>query len=79
LAMPGLTGSVSPVDLLGDVAFEGVCADDACDSASFSSFRFVTGGELVAPVVATPEPSTLLLVGMGLLCLVVATKRLALP
>jgi hypothetical protein len=78
LAMPGLTGSVSPVDLLGGVAFEGVCADDACDFASFSTFRLVTEGQLVAPVVTTPEPSTLLLVGMGLLCLVVATKRLAL-
>ena len=80
LVMPGLTGSVNPVpvDLLGGVAFEGVCGDDACDFPADSPFRSMTGGQLVAPI-TTPEPSTFLLVGMGLLCLVVATKRLALP
>jgi hypothetical protein len=78
LAMPGLTDG-SPVGLLAGVAFEGVCGDDACDVAADSPFRYVTGGQLVAPVVSTPEPSTLLLLGMGLLGLVVATKRLALP
>jgi hypothetical protein len=76
LANPGLTGSLNPVDLLGGVAFEGVCGDDACDVPADSPFRFVAGGQLA---VTTPEPSTFLLVGMGLLCLVVATKRLALP
>lgn len=81
LVMPGLTGSLNPVpvDLLGGVAFEGLCGDDACDVAANSPFRSITAGQLVAPVVTTPEPSTFLLVGMGLLCLVVATKRLALP
>ena len=79
LVMPGIkAASFSPVDLLAGVAFEGVCGDDACDVAADSPFRFVAGGQLVAPSVATPEPSTFLLVGMGLLCLVVATKRLAL-
>jgi hypothetical protein len=77
LSMPGLvTGTVSPVLL--STAFEGVCLDDACTSAADSPFRFVTAGQLVAPV-TTPEPSTLLLMGAGLLFLVVATKRLALP
>jgi hypothetical protein len=80
LVSPGLTGAVNPVpvDLLDDVAFEGVCGDDACDAAADSPFRSMTAGQLVAPV-ATPEPSTLLLMGAGLLFLVVATKRLALP
>ena len=79
LAMPGLTGSLNPVDLLAGVAFEGFCGDDACDVAANSPFRSVTGGQLVGPTVTTPEPSTFLLVGVGLLCLVVTTKRLALP
>jgi hypothetical protein len=79
LAMPGLTGSVNPVDIEAGVAFEGFCGDAACDFAADSPFRSITGGQLVAPVVTTPEPSTFLLVGMGLLCLVIATKRLVLP
>ena len=78
LAMPGLTGSISPVDIGAGLAFEGVCGDAACIGAADSPFRFVTGGQLVAPV-ATPEPSTFLLMGTGLLFLVVAAKRLALP
>ncbi len=78
LPMPGLTNSGGTVGILANLAFEGVCGDDACDVPADSPFRYVTGGQLVAPVVATPEPSTLLLLGMGLLGLVVATKRLAL-
>lgn len=76
LSMPGLvTGAVSPVLL--STAFEGVCFDDACTSAADSPFRDITAGQLVAPV-ATPEPSTFLLMGTALLFLVVAAKRLAL-
>ena len=79
--LPGaglIPGSISPVQLMTGVAFEGVCADAACIDAADSPFRFVTGGQLVAPV-ATPEPSTFLLMGTGLLFLVVVAKRLALP
>ena len=76
LAMPGLTGSFSPVGLqTGGAAFEGFC-NAACDDF-VGPFRDVIGGQLVAPV-ATPEPSTFLLMGTGLLFLVVAAKRLAL-
>jgi hypothetical protein len=79
LAGAGLIpGSISPVQLMGGVAFEGVCADALCINAADSPFRFVTVGQLITPV-ATPEPSTFLLMGTGLLVLVVAAKRLALP
>jgi hypothetical protein len=34
----------------------------------------VTAGELVSPVVTTPEPPAFLLVGIGLVCLLGAAK-----
>jgi len=49
-------------------SIEALCGDPGC-SDSAASFRIVTGGEVVGTAVATPEPSTFSLVGMGLVAL----------
>ena len=50
-----------PVD-----SIEALCTSSDC--STFSS-RSITGGEVVGTAVATPEPSTFSLVGMGLVAL----------
>jgi PEP-CTERM motif len=47
-------------------SIEALCANSDC--STFSS-RSVTGGEVVGTAVATPEPATFSLVGMGLVAL----------
>jgi hypothetical protein len=73
LPMPGLTNSGGFVSLM-DIGSEGLCADAECDTPADSPIRMITGGELVSPVVATPEPSAFVLLGMGLVCLLGAAK-----
>ena len=73
LPMPGLTNSGGFVSLM-DIASEGVCVDAGCTAAADSPIRMITGGEVISPVVATPEPPAFLLVGIGLACLLGAAK-----
>jgi hypothetical protein len=68
-----LTNSVGTINL-ASMAFEGVCADAGCTFAADTPFRMITGGEITSPVVATPEPSGFLLLGMGFVCLLGAVK-----
>jgi hypothetical protein len=49
-------------------SIEALCGDPGC-SDSAATFRTVTGGEVVGTAVATPEPATFSLVGMGLVAL----------
>jgi hypothetical protein len=44
------------------------CGDAKCTFAD-TAIRLIAAGEVVSPVVTTPEPSTFLLVGMGLVAL----------
>jgi hypothetical protein len=50
------------------------CADAGC-TYGVTAIRLFGAGEVVSPVVATPEPSALLLLGAGLVVLVGTTKR----
>ena len=72
--IPGLTNSGGIVGLL-DIGSEGLCANAACDAPADSPMRMITGGEVVSPTVATPEPSAFLLLSVGLVCLVGVAKR----
>ena len=74
LPMPGLTNLGGTVSLLTDVAGEDVCSNSDCSAVADTPFRMVTAGELVSPVVTTPEPPAFLLVGIGLVCLLGAAK-----
>ena len=74
LPMPGLTNLGGAVILLTDLAAEDVCSNSDCSQVADSPFRMVTAGELVSPVVTTPEPPAFLLVGIGLACLLGAAK-----
>jgi len=58
-------------------SIEAICGDPGC-SDSAASFRSVSGGEVIAAV-ATPEPSTFLLVSMGLIALLagVAIRKIS--
>jgi len=62
-----LTASGGTVGLSPLLAFEGVCADAGCTAAADTPFRYITAGEVTGT--AIPEPSALLLLGMGLACL----------
>ena len=65
----GLTNSGGAVSLMTYVAAEDVCSNSDCSEVADTPFRAITAGELVSPVVATPEPPAFLLVGIGLVCL----------
>jgi hypothetical protein len=47
---------------------EALCGDPSCSDSALS-VRTVTGGEVVGTALATPEPSTFSLMGMGLVAL----------
>ena len=51
-------------------SLEFVCLDTACDA---SDMRLVTGGEVSAAAVATPEPAASVLLGIGLLALLIGS------
>ena len=59
-------------------SIEAICTNSDC--SDFSS-RIVTGGEVVGTAVATPEPATFSLVGMGLVALLAgaAIRKVLLP
>jgi hypothetical protein len=78
LPMPGLTNLGGTVSLLTDLAAEDVCSNSDCSQVADNPFRMVTAGELVSPVITTPEPPAFLLLGVGLVCLLGATKLKAL-
>jgi PEP-CTERM motif len=61
----GLTNSGGPVSLMG--VGEGTCNNMTCSSPT--ELRLVTSGGLIGTPVATPEPSTFSLMGMGLVAL----------
>ena len=61
----GLTNSGGMVSLLG--VGEGTCNDMTCSNPT--ELRLVTSGELVGTPLATPEPPTFSLMGMGLVAL----------
>ncbi len=61
---PVLTNAGGFVDV--DGGFEGICADSDCRLIGATDDQFVsTGGRLVAEA-SVPEPTTLLLLGLGL-------------
>jgi hypothetical protein len=70
LAAP-LTNAGGIVSMAG-LGGEYTCADTGCTAPNFDIYRLMTAGE----VVATPEPSALLLLGVGLGVLLIAAKRL---
>jgi hypothetical protein len=74
LPMPGLTNLGGTVSLMTDVAGEDVCSNSDCSQVADTPFRAITAGELVSPVVTTPEPPAFVLVGIGLACLLGAAK-----
>jgi hypothetical protein len=61
----GLTNSGGMVSLIG--VGEGTCNDMTCSNPT--ELRSVTSGELVGTPLATPEPTTFSLLGMGLVAL----------
>lgn len=70
LAAP-LTNAGGIVSMAG-LGGEFTCADAGCTAPNLDTYRLMTAGE----VVATPEPSALLLLGAGLGVLLIAAKRL---
>jgi hypothetical protein len=74
LPMPGLTNLGGTVNLLLGVAAEDVCSNSDCSQVADTPFRMITAGELVSPVITTPEPPAFLLLGTGLVCLLGAAK-----
>jgi hypothetical protein len=74
LPMPGLTNLGGTVSLLIGVAAEDVCSNSDCSQVADTPFRMATSGELVSPVITTPEPPAFLLLGIGLVCLLGAAK-----
>jgi len=66
-------GGTSLLSLTPDFSIEGPCFDSGCTGIIFNpaTMRNATGGE----VVATPEPTSLLLLGMGMVGLAGAAKR----
>jgi len=74
LAAP-LTNAGGIVSMAG-LGGEYTCADVGCTAPNLDIYRLMTAGEVVATPVATPEPSALLLLGVGLGVLLIAAKRL---
>jgi hypothetical protein len=66
-------GGTIPISLVPN-SLEFVCLDTGCDAFDM---RLVTGGEVSAAAVATPEPTAFLLLGIGLLALLIgsATRK----
>ena len=69
-----LTNAGGTVSLAG-LGGEYTCADSGCTSPNLDVYRLMTTGSVVGTPVATPEPSVLLLLGVGLAVLVGASKR----
>ena len=69
-----LTNAGGTVSLAG-LGGEYTCADSGCTGPNFDVYRLMTTGSVVGTPVATPEPSVLLLLGIGLAVLVGTTKR----
>ncbi len=72
---PGLPAAGGTVSLVTFGSSEDLCADAGCTAAADTPYRMMTAGNVVSPTVSTPEPSVLLLLGLGLAVLVGAAKR----
>lgn len=66
-------------DSMAGFGFEGLCANPGCTAFAGTPYRLMTAGEVVGTPVGTPEPSALLLLGVGLVVLAGVAKRTVLP
>jgi hypothetical protein len=60
---------------MAGIGGEYTCLDAGCTDYNPLKYRLMTAGNVVSPTVSTPEPSVLLLLGLGLVVLVGAAKR----
>jgi hypothetical protein len=68
-------GGTIPLSLLTG---ELTCGNPGCTTGGVPFYRALAAGDVTTAAVSTPEPSTLLLLGLGLLMLFAAGKRKAL-
>ncbi len=71
-------GGTLPISLdPSTLSFEGTCINATCVNPTGFPARVVTGGSVIGNPLAVPEPSTLALLGAGLLGLFMRRKRVA--